>query len=222
MVGFLIIISLIFNVIAILAIIILYLRQNKLLQVEEQQKKAMAEMESLINSYLLEIKDENKRFIHRVKEMKDEKQEQMVESFPSTDNMKSALGPEKADKTQNSEFESAKNAQKDNHSFELTSKLEKTVSLQAVKAYQQQTKVETSKSLATGQSQEKGKSILEMKQAFSHSEKEKTKQSDALIKDSLLTQVMIMKKEGLSVKEMAKKLKKGKTEIELLLKFREK
>ena len=104
----------------------------------------------------------------------------------------------------------------------LTAKLEKTVSLQAVKAYQQQTKVETSKSLATGQSQEKGKSILEMKQAFSHSEKEKTKQSDALIKDSLLTQVMIMKKEGLSVKEMAKKLKKGKTEIELLLKFREK
>ena len=81
MVGFLIIISLIFNVIAILAIIILYLRQNKLLQVEEQQKKAMAEMESLINSYLLEMKDENKRFIQRVKEMKDEKQEQMLNPF---------------------------------------------------------------------------------------------------------------------------------------------
>ena len=122
MVGFLIIISLIFNVIAILAIIILYLRQNKLLQVEEQQKKAMAEMESLINSYLLEMKDENKRFIQRVKEMKDEKQEQIVESFPSTDDLKSALGPEKADKTQNSEFESAEKEKKENHSFDSYSK----------------------------------------------------------------------------------------------------
>lgn len=221
MVVFLIIVSLIFNVIALLAIIVLYLRQNKLLQVEEQQKKAMAEMEVLINSYLLEMKDENKRFIQRVKEMKDEKEDRMVESFPSTDDLKIDHGHKETEKTQNNEFESSDRADKDNHSFDLTAKLEKTVSLHAVKAYQQQTKRETAKS-PTAQSQEKGKSILEMKQALSQAEKEKTKQSDVLIQDSLLTQVMIMKKEGLSVKEMAQKLKKGKTEIELLLKFREK
>ncbi len=225
MVVFLIIVSLIFHVIALLAIVILYLRQNKLLQVEKQQKKAMEEMEQLIHSYLLEMKDENEDFIQKVKEMQSEQPDKdiAVKSFSFKDDRKLNPAIQTVEKPQSTtEDDDKEGIETDDGSFYLTAKLEKAVSLQAFKAYQQQapTKRGTLKS-PVEENLEKDKSLLEMKQAFSQADKEKAKQSNTLIQDSLLTQVMIMKQEGLTETEIAQKLKKGKTEIELLLKFRE-
>ncbi|MBB6443868.1 hypothetical protein HNR53_000456 [Bacillus benzoevorans] len=206
------------NIIAMLAIVILFLRQNKLLQVEENQKKAIKEMELLINSYLLEMKDENEHFIREVKKIKDEKQNFSVESFSSKPvDLPLSHEPEVVHNSEMEKIELTREA------LDLSSQLEKTVSLQAVKAYQQHTqkKQEVSIPPQAIENKEQRKSILDMKQALSLAEKGKTKQTEALIQDSLLTQVLIMKKEGISEKEMAQKLKKGKTEIELLLKFRE-
>ena len=73
MTAFFIIVSLILNIVALMAIIILFLRQNKLLQVEENQKKTMNEMEELITTYLLEMKDENEHFIQRISGINNEK-----------------------------------------------------------------------------------------------------------------------------------------------------
>jgi hypothetical protein len=220
MLVFLIIVSLILNIVAMLAIVILFLRQNKLLQVEDNQKKAIKEMEMLINSYLLEMKDENEDFIRRVKEMQDEKR-----NFPVESSSSKMVGPplslnQEMEAVQNSEAEESEFIKE---AFEPAVKLEKTVSLQAVKAYQQhsQKKQAASSSTQAIENNEQRKSILDIKHALSLAEKRKTKETEALIQDSLLTQVMIMKKEGISEKEMAQKLKKGKTEIELLLKFRE-
>lgn len=220
MLVFLIIVSLILNIVATLAIVILFLRQNKLLQVEDNQKKAIKEMEMLINSYLLEMKDENEDFIRRVKEMQDEKR-----NFPVESSSSKMVGPplslnQEMEAVQNSEAEESEFIKE---AFEPAVKLEKTVSLQAVKAYQQhsQKKQVASSSTQAIENNEQRKSILDIKHALSLAEKRKTKETEALIQDSLLTQVMIMKKEGISEKEMAQKLKKGKTEIELLLKFRE-
>lgn len=220
MLVFLIIVSLILNIVAMLAIVILFLRQNKLLQVEDNQKKAIKEMEMLINSYLLEMKDENEDFIRRVKEMQDEKR-----NFPVESSSSKMVGPplslnQEMEAVQNSEAEESEFIKE---AFEPAVKLGKTVSLQAVKAYQQhsQKKQAASSSTQAIENNEQRKSILDIKHALSLAEKRKTKETEALIQDSLLTQVMIMKKEGISEKEMAQKLKKGKTEIELLLKFRE-
>lgn len=220
MLVFLIIVSLILNIVAMLAIVILFLRQNKLLQVEGNQKKAIKEMEMLINSYLLEMKDENEDFIRKVKEIQDEKR-----NFPVESSSSKTVDPPLS---LNQEMETAQNSETEKSEFITEAfvpsvKLEKTVNLQAVKAYQQhsQKKQDASSSAQAIENKEQRKSMLDMKHALSLVEKRKIKQTEALIQDSLLTQVMIMKKEGISEKEIAQKLKKGKTEIELLLKFRE-
>jgi hypothetical protein len=62
---FLILISFILNIAALLAIVLLYTRQNRLLEVEKRQERAVKEMEDVISSYLLEMKEDNDRFIQQ-------------------------------------------------------------------------------------------------------------------------------------------------------------
>jgi hypothetical protein len=76
---FLILISFILNIIALLAIVLLYTRQNRLLEVEKRQEKAVSEMEDLISSYLFEMKEENDRFIQQFKAVKEVKSESSQE-----------------------------------------------------------------------------------------------------------------------------------------------
>ncbi len=47
-------------------IILLFVRQNRLIELEREQKKIVKEMEDVISSYLLEMKEENEAFIERV------------------------------------------------------------------------------------------------------------------------------------------------------------
>jgi hypothetical protein len=68
---FLILISFILNIAALWAIVILYTRQNRLLEVEKRQEKAVKEMEDVISSYLLEMKEDNERFIQQFKDVKE-------------------------------------------------------------------------------------------------------------------------------------------------------
>lgn len=247
MLVFLIVVSLILNIISLLAIVILFLRQNKLLQVEANQKKTIKEMEELIHSYILEIKDENEAFIKKVKKIQNEKQDYRAES---SFQVPVEIPPIPVNKPADGQNNEGKKVEETKELFDLSSKLEKTVSLQAVKAYQQYTpkkqeasipaqsienkdekqplenkkenqSIEIKEQKQSIQNTDEIQSIIETKQAFLQAEKSKTKKTEALIQDSLLTQVMIMQKEGVSAKEMARKLKRGKTEIELLLKFYE-
>ncbi|TYR77500.1 hypothetical protein FZC79_01410 [Rossellomorea vietnamensis] len=66
---FLILISFILNIAALLAIVLLYTRQNRLLEVEKRQEKTVKEMEDVISSYLLEMKEDNDRFIQQFQEV---------------------------------------------------------------------------------------------------------------------------------------------------------
>ena len=70
---FFIIINLILNIIALLAIIILFLRQRKLFKLEDNQKKTIQEMEELLTSFVLEMKEDNEHLIKRMEEIKNEK-----------------------------------------------------------------------------------------------------------------------------------------------------
>ena len=70
MMIFLVIINIAFNMIAFLLIAILFLRQNKLIKMEENLKQPVKEMEDLMTTYLLQMKEENEQFIKSVKGFK--------------------------------------------------------------------------------------------------------------------------------------------------------
>nr|WP_295970409.1 hypothetical protein [uncultured Bacillus sp.] len=217
MLVFLIIVSLILNIAALLAIAILFLRQNRLSKIDENQKKMMIEMDHLISSYLLEMKEDNEHFIQRVKEIQKEKQ---VSANAPTIPDGHSMGQDRIENEQQGEIK--RPTAEANPFSELSSKLEKMAGLQAVKAYQRssQRQSETIATISSAESQKQRNAMIDLKSAAIKQVEKKTSGNSAT-KDSLLTQVMIMKKEGISEEEMARQLKKGKTEIELLLKFNE-
>ena len=73
MMIFLVIVSIALNMIAFLLIAILFLRQNKLIKMEESLKQPVKEMEDLMTTYLLQMKEENEQFIKSVKGLKKDK-----------------------------------------------------------------------------------------------------------------------------------------------------
>ncbi|GLB59320.1 DUF6115 domain-containing protein [Cytobacillus sp. NCCP-133] len=70
MTAILLSLSLLLNIIAIFSIILLFLRQNKLLEAEKKQEKMFNEMEEVISSYLIQVKEENDDFISRISMLK--------------------------------------------------------------------------------------------------------------------------------------------------------
>jgi len=210
MTVFFIIISFVLNIIAILGIVILFLRQNKLMQVEENQKKMVKDMEELMSSYLLEMKDENERFIERVKEMNEE--QLSTYKVPTSETITMKEPDRKAEPTV-SKIEK----------HDLASRLESTVNLQAVRAYQRQKKNQSeSESVPEPISFHADMPPQEvLNQVPQTNEKLIERRNNELLKESLLFQVLIMKQQGFTVEEMAKRLNKGKSEIALLLKFHE-
>jgi hypothetical protein len=194
---FFIIINLILNIIALLSIIILFLRQGKLFKLEDNQKRNIQEMEELLSSFVLEVKEDNEQLIKRIEEIKIEK------TLSSQNKQKEPTSIKKSieKKTEADVKEDVKEKEND-----LSTRLEKTVGNYAVKAYQQQLKQEKADSQAY----------------LNDSELPKTQENvNTVYQESLASQVRNLKDQGYSLEEIAQKLKKGKTEIDLLLKFQE-
>lgn len=84
MTTFLLLLSLILNAAAIFAIILLYLRQNRLVEAEKKQGKIISEIEEVFSSYLLELKEEHEKFIDKMKKTKTVKSS-MIEKDLRTD-----------------------------------------------------------------------------------------------------------------------------------------
>ena len=190
---FFIIINLILNIIALLSIIILFLRQGKLFKLEDNQKRNIQEMEELLSSFVLEMKEDNEQLIKRIEEIKIEK------TLSSQNNQKQPTSIKKSiEKTIETDVREKEN--------DLSTRLEKTVGHYAVKAYQQQSK------------QEK----VDIQAYLNDSELPKTQENvNTVYQESLASQIRNLKDQGYSLEEIAQKLKKGKTEIDLLLKFQE-
>ncbi|WP_071395313.1 hypothetical protein [Bacillus tuaregi] len=205
---FFIIISFILNIISLMGIIILFLRQNKLVKVDENQKKTMMEMEELMSSYLLEMKEENERFINRVKDT-NEKQ------FSNVNQLQKALSAEESK-------QASKTSGQKQEKPGFSSRIESAVNIQAVRAYQKQ----NNKLIENDVLPEKTNQVVEtrhdeLKRKLQATELIKERSNNELLKESLLFQILIMKQQGFSIEEMAKRLNKGKAEIALLLKFHE-
>ena len=126
---FFIIINLILNIIALLSIIILFLRQGKLFKLEDNQKRNIQEMEELLSSFVLEVKEDNEQLIKRIEEIKIEKNLSSQNSQKQPTSIKKSI-----EKTIETDVREKEN--------DLSTRLEKTVGHYAVKAYQQQSKQE--------------------------------------------------------------------------------
>lgn len=209
MTTFLLLISLFLNVLAIFAIIILFLRQNRLLQVERKQEKMISDMEEVISTYLLQMKEENEAFIDRVKSLG-------IRSEPINE----------IDSNKNNTKENGNGAtqEKDSKDILLQSRIGKASVYKAASAYKQNSiAVVKDNESKTPESLEdhsvKLPPLGKNNDVIVENGKSANSLRDHLQEDSFLNQVLALKKQGFTEDKIAQKLNKGKTEIELLLKF---
>jgi DNA-nicking Smr family endonuclease len=194
MMIFLVIVSIASNMIAFLLIAILFLRQNKLIKMEESLKQPVKEMEVLMTTYLLQMKEENEQFIKSVKGLKKDKNDLQSTSVK--------FSPIKLEHVEEKSLQSEQLDSPEN----FTSLIGKTIGNQAVKAYQRQ-------------NQHTEKEIERVTSEKSETNPEPLISSNNQIDGDL---VLHLQKQGCSLETIAKKLNRGKTEIELYLKFHEK
>ena len=191
MTTFLLLLSLILNGAAIFAIILLYLRQNRLVEAEKKQEKIIKEIEEVFSAYLFELKEENDKFLEVMTKTKVQNQ------F----NDKDTVAIEASDKEPE---KGSDHIAQEKH----PNRLGKGIAYHAArKAYKQNHEpVSTDLLLAENDiiAVDSPEDKVELKQL------------------SFIDQVLNMKKQGLTTEEIARDLDKGKTEIELLLKFRQK
>lgn len=187
MTTFLLLLSLILNAAAIFAIILLYLRQNRLVEAEKKQERIINEIEEVFSAYLFELKEENEKFLEWMTQNNSQKQSGGIEATATgAAKRETETGPDKV----TPEIQQ--------------NRLGKGISYHAArKAYHQ-----NHEPVPTDLND---KIDIELPEDNVNSKEL-----------SFVDQVVYMKKQGLSIEEIARDLDKGKTEIELLLKFRQK
>lgn len=195
MTTFLLTISLLLNGISIYFIFILYSRQNRLLEIEKTQDSFKKEIENEISAFLLEMKEENEEFIHRFQQLqtappqKGDPSSKIKKLEPKTD---AAIGD--------------LDAQIDELNLKNWEKTTaRSLKSEAVKVYQ--------KTIAN-----QGDNMAADKEDMPPVDKDVI-DNEEIYRNLFLNQVKILLNQGYTVDEIAKKLNKGKTEIELLLKF---
>lgn len=161
MISTLIVILFLLNCMTIFALILMYMRQNRLMEVEKQQRKNYLESQELLSSFLFELKEENERFAKLLNEQS---------QSPSVEKVQ-AKKTEKNDSNTEKQMAEHFDFVEDSHTMNDV--------LSDLLPYDQPNDKEP----------------------------------------SLVDRVKQLAKEGHSVEQIAKQLNKGKTEIELLLKF---
>lgn len=222
MTNILLMASLVLNFIALFSIVLLYLRQNRLLQMEKKQERIMEEMEEFFSGCILEFKEENERFISKLKDLEINKEETgPPRQVSSEQEVHQADHADHAEKAQNRTSE--------HFSGDLACEKKKTAEnlnrpagnvFQAAQAYAAAPKPEKEKEKAIYTSVMP--QVPDRREIKERPKYQKDLNSSNLYIQSLLNQALLLKKQGLSLEEIAKKLNKGKTEIELLFKFRQK
>lgn len=194
-------ISIVLNIIALFSIVILYLRQSKLFEVEKKQQRMIEEMEDVISTYLAEMKEENESFIERMtkaatnqsnKKENRKKKEVNIETIPPSTEEEKVSVPIKS----------------------LKSHAAKAYKIGAI---QPLTDEDVEVLLPDFNDAEGPTGDLKVEKEVEETVQEVTEPKEK----SLLEEVVHLQKQGLSYEEIAKKLHKGQTEIELLLKFRQ-
>jgi hypothetical protein len=200
MTTFLLTISLLLNGISIYFIFILYSRQNRLLEVEKSQESFKKEIENEISAFLFEMKEENEEFIKRFQQLK--KTPLQTGNLPGNilhseqkNDLLDSLVSAPIDELNTKDWEEA---------------VARSFKKQAVKVYQK-TIADQEESPTTGKNT--------AKQAEDQTEQYSDTDNEEIYRNLLINQIKILQNQGFTIDDIAKKLNKGKTEIELLLKF---
>jgi hypothetical protein len=178
------------NAAAIFAIILLYLRQNRLVEAEKKQQRIITEIEEVFSAYLLELKEENDKFIELMQADNPglEKSPPYRDTSGSREIMKKTQETEEAPQT------------------DKAPRLGKRIAYNsALKAYRPVSEIE----------RDETEQVPGLEDLISKAE---SAERPPL---SFNEQVDELHQQGFSVEEIARRLNKGKTEIELLLKFRQ-
>ncbi|MEC0274268.1 DUF6115 domain-containing protein [Peribacillus frigoritolerans] len=207
--AFFIFLLFVLNIITIFAIIILYLRQNRLSMLEKDQKAAIGEMEQLLSGYLMEMKEDNETLVKAINNS--------VPMNPEHGQKGQEHGSIKETKEEKQEI------QEQNILLEYKAGSRAAAKKHAINAYKimpeeneanvlpvkVEDKLELASAATSPQNQGKpaAKEFSDMLQA-------------SLNERSLNEKVDMLADQGHSIEEIAKKLGRGQTEIELLLKFR--
>ncbi|QOR68584.1 hypothetical protein IM538_10970 [Cytobacillus suaedae] len=199
MTTFLLLFCFVLIAIAFLLIIVLYQKFSTIKELEKKQSTIIHEMEQMITVYLLEMKEENEAFLTKL--LKDEK-----DLDGSNVRVESKLSHSSFEKESfnNEPFEIIEKSLTTQEMESLLPKYDDENTLEK----DIQNKVYTNPTISK---QEKGKTET----------KSTLKVKDDLYVQSLSAQALLLQKKGDSIEQIAKKLGKGKTEIELLLKFRQ-
>ncbi|MFS0643474.1 DUF6115 domain-containing protein [Siminovitchia sp. 179-K 8D1 HS] len=81
MTAIMILISFLLNVLLIFAMILLFMRQNRFVEIEKKQRALLSESEELVNGLLAEIREENDRFLQQIMHVR-EKRENPPQNLP--------------------------------------------------------------------------------------------------------------------------------------------
>lgn len=194
MVTFFIVLSITLNLVAFLAIINLYIRQNRLKEIEKTQSVLLEEMEQSIAAFIIQMKEDNENFLVQLKEVAPSKESSKKQG-------KSTIPPINK--------ESSK---------ELSNQIIKPIKQVAVNKYKQVVD-QTKKVNATNDLL----SSLEDSTVGQATGKDDVKallqEMDPLKDLTIQEQIALLKKQGLTQEQIAQKLKMGKTELELMIKF---
>lgn len=191
------------NGIALFSIVILYLRQNRFLQVEQKHEKLLKEMEEVISSYLMEMTEENEKFIHKVRELVSKQQ--------------TFISPETTEHKMTRENKNRELSNENSESSKDQPPFRKGTVFQAVQAY----KNTNSKDVKGVGKEPLLPPLVSEQPPLEQKKKSEDQPAGDLYNQSFYYQVLLLQKQGLSTEEIAKRLQKGKTEIELLLKLRQ-
>lgn len=210
MTTFLLTISLLLNGITIFSIIVLFTRQNRFLEVEKTQKKMVKEMEEIISTYLVEMKAENEAFIDRFHQLNQSSSAKGSLKKKPVSNLKGSTSVETFQQQKNDGVIENEWTQKAGMAFKQ----------QAVKAYKSFADPTPDHNLSSI-SKEKENEPADRASAESVIKKDPPLLlPDERSRNLTVSQIEEWQKQGLSTEEIAKTLKRGKTEIELLLKFK--
>ncbi|MBY0120667.1 hypothetical protein [Bacillus sp. S/N-304-OC-R1] len=196
MTTFLLLISLFLNVLALFSIIILFLRQNKFLLVEKNQEQMMQEMEEVISAYLVQMKEENEEFLKRMSQI---------------DNKSTISIKEESDINFKEEIKDIE------INGSIQGRVGKANIYNAAKAYKQTANIAKMKQGNSNNTEKEKAGIPPLDSEVNDLNNKKNNSS--LKEDTLINEILLLKKQGLNETEIAQKLNKGKTEIALLLKF---
>lgn len=201
MVNFLLVFSIALNILALLCIALLFIRQNRLAAYESRQEKALEEMEEIISSFIAEIKEENELFLDRIQKLDGNLEESKKENPQS---QPSVVTEPKQMPMINTYRAAAKSYQ----TFEKPTGNDD---------------VEELLDLILPQFPEEDKKVKAIQEEVVAEEEIVEKEEEPEEKEKTLLEVVTeLEEQGKTIEEIAKQLNKGKTEIELLLKFRQK